>query len=73
LRLRLKTIDDVKRTYQRLLAGFASGKLEPDLYRGLLYGLAGYQNLLKVEADLRAAETLYVLESELREPGHTSR
>ncbi len=73
MRLRLKTIDEVKRTYQRLIAAFASGKLEADLYKGLLYGLSGYQNLLKVEADLRAAEALAELESELREPGQTPR
>lgn len=72
MRLRLKTIDDVKRTYQRLIASFATGKLEPEVYKGLLYGLSGYQGLLKVEADLRAAEALALYEESLDAPGARS-
>jgi len=46
-----------------------SGKLDADLNKGLLYGLSGYRNLLKIEADLRSVEALATLESELKEMG----
>ena len=67
MRLRLDTIDNTKRTYQRLLSAYAAGKLDPDLYRGLIYGMSGYLNLLKIESDIVAADALKQAEALLSE------
>ena len=71
MRLRLGSTSDTKRTFQRVIAAFAAGKLDPEMYRGLIYGLSAYIGLLKAEADIIAVETLERLEKEAKERDET--
>ena len=65
--LRLNTLENSRKTYNRVARAYLAGEIDTEKARGLGYLLNGILQYWKLEADLRIEERLDAIEVKLQE------
>ena len=65
--LRLNTLENSRKTYNRVARAYLAGEIDTEKARGLGYLLNGILQYWKLEADLRIEERLDAIEEQLQQ------